>query len=275
MTAAEKKEVSAEGVFKMEVTILDKKNSNRASFILSGINASYSNMLRRFMTEEVPVIAIEDVEFRKNNSILYDEIIAHRLGLLPLSTDLKTYNLTKECKCEGEGCARCSVKLTLKSKGPGTVYASELKSKDPKVKPVFPEMPIVKLLKGQDLELEATATLGQGKRHTKWSPCLAWYSPKSKITINNKNPKFEEFKDKYPPQIFNENNQIDKNLITEFNLIDAVEGINDDIVKVEYEENTYIFNIESWQQLSCKEIAVTAIDMFQKRLDKLSEIIKK
>jgi len=107
-------------------------------------------------------MAIEDVEVRKNSSSLYDEMIAHRLGLIPLTTDLKSYNLPSECKCEGKGCARCQLVLTLSAKGPGIVYSSSLKSKDPKVKPVFDNFPIVKLLKGQEIELEATATLGTG-----------------------------------------------------------------------------------------------------------------
>jgi len=221
------------------------------------------------MMEEVPIMAIEDVEFRKNNSILYDEVIAHRLGLLPLTTDLKSYTLPAECKCEGKGCARCSLTFTLKSRGPGLILASELSSKDPKIKPVFPDMPIVKLLKGQDIELEATAVLGRGKIHTKWSPCRAWFSHNAKITVNNKSTKLEEHREKYPPQIFNQSNEIDKNLIIDFNLIDAVDGICDDVVSVEYENDAYIFNIESWQQLSCKEIAVTAVDVFQQRLDEL------
>ena len=112
-------------------------------------------------------------------------MIAHRLGLLSLTTDLKSYNLTKKCKCKGEGCARCQLKLTLKAKGPATVYASEIKSKDAAVKPVFPKTPIVKLLKGQDLELEATAVLGTGKEHMKWSPGLVYYKYKPSIEIGN------------------------------------------------------------------------------------------
>ena len=97
------------------------------------VPVAYLNTIRRFMMEEVPVMAIEDVEFKKNSSVLYDEIIAHRLGLLPLSTDFKSYTLPEKCSCKGEGCARCQLKLTLKGKGPGTVYASDIKTKDPKV----------------------------------------------------------------------------------------------------------------------------------------------
>src|SRR3989338_340192 len=164
----------------MEIRVLDNnKEQGRLSFILKDSNPVFANTLRRLIIDEVPTMAIEDVEFSKNNSILYDEMIAHRLGLVPLKTDLKSYNLPEKCKCEGKGCSRCQLKMVLKvTKGSGTVYASEIKSKDPAVKPVYGDMPIVKLLKGQTLEIEATAVLGRGKDHSKWSPGLVYYKYK-------------------------------------------------------------------------------------------------
>ena len=103
----------------MEIRVLSNdKEKGKLSFIIKDTTPAFVNTLRRIMVEEVPTMAIEDVEFRKNNSILYDEMIAHRLGLISLKTDLKSYNLPENCKCKGEGCARCQLKLTLKaSKG--------------------------------------------------------------------------------------------------------------------------------------------------------------
>ena len=138
----------------MEIRVLENnKEQGKVSFILKDSTPAFANTLRRLMIDDVPAMAIEDVEFQKNNSILYDEMIAHRLGLVPLKTDLKSYNLPDKCKCEGKGCNRCQLKMVLRAtKGSGVVYASEIKSKDPAVKPVFPNMPIVKLLKGQTLD---------------------------------------------------------------------------------------------------------------------------
>jgi len=272
--AAVRKEVKEGGAFNMEVRLLEKsKDKNKISFILKGTTPAHANLLRRYMMEEVPVMAIEDIEFRKNSSILYDEIIAHRLGLIPLTTDLKSYFLPAKCKCEGKGCARCTLKLTLDAKGPSTVYTSELKSKDPKVKPVFPNMPIVKLLKGQELELEATAMLGKGKEHVKWSPGLVWYTYKPKITVNNSHPDFETFKNKYPPQIFKDG-KIDKFLIEDKNLVDACDGVHNEIVTVEYDNTAFIFHVESWGQLDCKEMVLEALDIFESELDEFADKIK-
>lgn len=136
----------------------------------------YVNTLRRLAVAEVPVMAIESVEISRNDGVLYDEMVAHRLGLVPLFTDLDSYVLpTKEERESGEYLAQSSCKLTLEAKGPCVVLAKDLVSNDPKVKPVYPDMPITKLLEGQELRLIATAVLGLGRDHAKWSPAHAHY----------------------------------------------------------------------------------------------------
>lgn len=278
MMAAEKKEVKGEEGYKMEIRLLEnKKNEGKLSFILKDSNAAYANALRRLMIEEVPTMAIEDVEIRKNSSALYDEIITHRLGLIPLTTDLKAYNLPEKCKCEGKGCARCQLKLTLKTdKGSGMVYSSDIKSKDTAVKPVYPKMPIVKLLKGQQLEFEATAVLGNGKVHVKWSPCHAYYKKKPVIEIGNvKNP--EEIVEATHGNIFEiKNNKLEvvKENLFKYDIAGIAEEVSNGEIKVTY-ENDFIFYIESWGQLSCKEIVTKAIDIFNEQLDEFSDKIKK
>jgi DNA-directed RNA polymerase subunit D len=205
----------------MEIKLVENQDKkNKLIFSLSGVDTAYANTLRRIMGFEVPVMAIEDVEFRKNTSILYDEIIAHRLGLVPLSTDLKSYDLMSECKCKGAGCASCTVKLILKVQGPCTVYASDIKSKDPEIKPLYGKMPIVKLLEGQELEFEATAILGLGKEHSKWCPGLIFY--------------------KMPDP----------------------------------DKDEFIFTVESWGQLTPKEIVTKAIDLYDKQLENFAELVK-
>src|SRR3989344_298872 len=188
MEAAERKAEKEEGEYKMaDIQLIEKdKKSGRVTFYIKDTNAALVNSLRRFATETVPTMALEDVEFTKNGSLLYEEIIAHRLGLIALETDLQTYNLPNKCKCNGEGCARCQVKISLSVKGPGIAYAEDMKIKDPKIKPMHPKTPIVKLLKGQELEFEATAKLGQGKQHMKWGSCSAWYKHKPLIEIDEK-----------------------------------------------------------------------------------------
>ena len=85
---------------------------------LSGANFTQVNTLRRLMLNEVPTMAIEDVEYKKHSSALYDEMIALRLGLVPLTTDLEGYNLPWECSWEGAGCAKCRASYGGAAAGP-------------------------------------------------------------------------------------------------------------------------------------------------------------
>ncbi len=263
----------------MEIRVLENsKEQGKLSFILKDSDHVFANTLRRLMINEVPTMAIDEIEFLKNNSVLYDEIIAHRLGLIPLKTDLKSYNLPDKCKCEGKGCNRCQLKMVLKAtKGSGTVYASEIKSKDPAVKPVYGNMPIVKLLKGQTLELEATAVLGRGKQHMKWSPCHAYYKyrPIVEITGEVKNPEaiievdhnnIFEIKDR--KLVINKDKVLDCDLSLDFSEIDKN-------VKVSASDTDFVFYIESFGQLGCKEIVNKAIDIFDEQLDEFVEELKK
>lgn len=276
MMVAGKKEERGEGGFNMELRILENnKKENKCSFILKDTNAAFANALRRNIINKVPVMAIEDVEFRKNSSILYDEMIAHRLGLIPLTTDLKGYNLPSECSCKGKLCAKCKIKLILKAKGPCTVYASDLKSRDPKIKPVYPKMPIVKLLKNQTLELEATAVLGEGKEHIKWSPGLAYYKYKPIIEIG-------KYKDAAiiakvcPVDVFDVKDNkltINKDNYLKCHLCNACKDI-DSGIEVRESESEIVFNVESFGQLDCEEILLKAVDIFDKQLSELQKKIK-
>lgn len=247
------------------------KKSGRVTFRLENATPALANSLRRIMMENVPVMAIEEVEFTKNDGALYDEILAHRLGLLVLTTDLKGYDVKGP---EDELSAKNSVKLFLKAKGPCTVYAEEIKSKDPAVKPVHGKTPLVKLLKGQELEFEATAILGTAKEHVKFAPCLAWYVYEPKVTVNNNHKDFDKFKDKFPPQIF-ANGKIDAKLIEKHNLYEACDGVHDEIVHLEKDPTTFIFTIEPWGQLTPHEILASALDIFGKLLESFAEVIAK
>jgi len=264
----------------MDVTYLSKdKKTGRSAFLIRDSSPMFVNTLRRIMVAEVPTMAIEDVEFRKNSSILYDEMVAHRLGLIPLKTDLKTYNMISECKCNGEGCAKCTLKLTLKvtAKSDQVVTAEEIKSNDPKVVPVFPEMPIVYLLKGQQLEFEATAVLGRGKSHMKWSPALVYYKYKPMIEIL-KQPKNAEALAKVCPKAVYDANKgklsINKDNLYECHLCGACVAAEDGVIKLNESDTDFVFYIESFGQLPTKQIVTEAFEIFDKKLDEFAEKIK-
>ena len=277
MTDAGKKADEGAGESKMEIRLLEKKD-NKLSFICKGITPAYANTLRRVMLNRAPVLAIEDVEFKKNSSALYDEQLAHRLGLVPLTTDLKSYEFKSRCKCKGAGCAKCELKLTLKAKGPSTVLASALKSQDPKVKPAYPDIPLVKLLKGQEVEFTATAVLGEGREHIKWSPGLTHYKYKPEIKVSAKCDKCEKCIEACPVRVFEKSGskiKINQDNYLKCTLCNAcVEACPKHAVSVTYDRNSFVFYVESWGQLKCKDIVKQGVERLNTILDEFTSEVK-
>ena len=248
----------------MEIKKLNSEE-NKVSFILSKSNSAFANTIRRIMMEEVPTLAIEDVHFIKNDSALYDEFVAHRLGLVVLKTDLKSMELKESCSCKDKGCAKCEIKFKLDKEGPGMVYASDIKFNDKSVKAIYPKTPIVNLLKKQSLKIEGIAILGKGKEHMKWSPGLVYYRLYPEIKIE-KCDRLEEVERICPKKVYRVSNKklIVDNLIN-CDLCMACSEICEDI-KVEGKKDEFIFNIESWGQIEIKEMLNKCIDVFNEKL---------
>ena len=261
----------------MTIKVIESDDEKKkACFILENIDASYANAFRRTVLEDVPTMAIEDVELRKNSSVLYDETIAHRIGMIPLTTDLQSYNLTSKCACKGEGCASCQTKLILKKDGPGIVLASDFTSNDPEIKPAHPEIPIVKLLKGQSLEIEATAVLGTGRDHSKWAPAHIYYKKKPVLKMGDvKNP--DEVVNATPLGLFeNKNGKLQVNeslLLKHHDLVSVAEQASEGQISLE-PTSDYVFYIESFGQLSCREIMEKAADILKERLQEFQKMLK-
>lgn len=165
----------------MKMKVLDVRD-DFLRLLLEETEPAYANALRRVLIAEVPKMAIEDVEFHlgpirgddgkeyESVSPLFDEMIAHRLGLVPIPTDLGLYNRREDCpNCHGEGCPNCTIIYSLNKRGPGVVTSADLEPiGDTKLRPRDPNIPIVKLGDGQAMLIYATAVLGLGRDHAKW-----------------------------------------------------------------------------------------------------------
>jgi DNA-directed RNA polymerase subunit D len=137
----------------------------------------YINSLRRLAISEVATLAIDDVVILENSSVMHDEALAHRLGLIPLRTDPGRFVMPHECDCKSTlGCSKCRVLLVLNAEAKEktmAVTSGELVSEDDKVIPVSKEIPLIVLAPNQKLKFEAYARLGVGKDHAKWQPTSA------------------------------------------------------------------------------------------------------
>lgn len=149
------------------------KDNQKISVKLKGVALQYSNALRRVCLNGVPVFAIDTVDIIENSSVLPDEGLAHRLGLIPIKTDLSRFNEPSKCDCQSEtGCSNCKVMLILdsgESDTTRTVLSNELSSEDDSIKPISEKIPIVQLAPGQRIKVECYARLGRGTEHAKWN----------------------------------------------------------------------------------------------------------
>jgi len=139
------------------------ENDDKVSVKIKGVPLQYANALRRICLNGVPVYAVESVDILENSSVLADEGIAHRLGLIPLKTDLEAAR---------DGNENDKIMLTLDSgvsDETRTVLSGDLKSQDDRIVPTSNDIPIVTLAPGQSLKIEAHARLGKGTEHAKWN----------------------------------------------------------------------------------------------------------
>jgi len=154
-----------------------ERTDERVVIKFNNISRQYINAIRRMAISEVPTLAIDDVVILENSSVMHDEAVAHRLGLIPLRTGLDRFVMPQDCDCKSTlGCSKCRVLLVLDSEAmekTKIVTSGELLSEDELVKPVSKDIPIVVLAPAQKLKFEAYARLGVGKDHAKWQPTSA------------------------------------------------------------------------------------------------------
>jgi len=259
----------------LEVKVLEK-NKERVRFLVSGIGPSFAGELRRIFSTEVPALAIEWIDFHRNDSGLWDEVLANRLGFIPLKYDPKFYNFKDECRCKGKGCSHCQVTLVIKKDGPATVYSSDLKSSDKNVKPVYDKIPIVELLDGQGLELEATAQLGLGKEHIKWQSAVVGYRNLAKITVGKNCNLCKECVDKCVKKILKAKRKLVVTDVNECNLCMQCQDVcSKKVIKVEPDDSTFIFQLETTSGLSPQEIVSMGLGILEDKLKDFSNAVGK
>lgn len=209
-----------------------QKEKDKISF-KTDMPVNLANAIRRSINY-IPILAIDSLEITKNDSALFDELIAHRLALVPLKNE--KLKLPEECGCEKEdGCGKCSIKLKLSAKGPCTVYSTDLSPKDS----ILYKMPIVVLNTDQELEFVAVARMGRGVKHAKFSPGLLYY--------------------RYSEDLEKEDDESFKKLVEES--------------KKNKEKEITVF-IESWGQMSAKDILIESIDALNTEIKELVKQVK-
>ena len=259
-----------------------EQDENSMTFIVYDAEVPFINAIRRIAMMKVPKLAIEDVFIVKNDSAMFDEVLAHRLGLTPLVSDAESIEglvLPEDCDCDsekGEYCPRCSVSFSLRESGPKTVYSADLKScGDSKIKPVYDTIPLLKLKEGQDVDLEAVAKLGIGKDHAKWVPTtVCAYKQYPDITFNEDEEVVYAVADTCPRNVLaadKDEGRIDIVDIENCSLcktcVRTAKAYDSKFINVGYRENDFIFKIETDGSMPPKEVLLKACDVLDSKAD--------
>ncbi len=268
----------------VEIEILEKTD-DYMRFIVKGINVPFANALRRIILTEVPAMAIDELVILENSSMLNDEVLAHRMGFIPLKTDLDSYNLPEECSCKSEfGCNLCRLTLTLEAEATDktmTVYSGDLKSENLDITPVSDKIPIVKLAPEQNVKLEAYARLGKGKDHAKWQPvsmCTYKYLPQIKIDLERCNACAECVKLCPERVLIDMKEGIKSENVMECTLcMDCVDACpqNPPAIEISWDKEAFIFEIESTNALPVERIIFEALKILNKKIKEFSSQLRK
>lgn len=215
------------------------------------ISEQLANAIRRSVGE-VPTLAIDEVEIYKNDSALYDEVLAHRIGLVPLVTEKSMSSKTK-------------VDLKLTKTGPCTVYSGDLKGN---ADVVYKDIPLTILGEDQKVELIGTAILGKGIEHAKYVPGLCFYRHVLEIKST---PEIDKLVQKSKGLIKAEKSGSKW-------ICDLPESVVDDIMKIEKDavKDTpeLVFVVESYGNMPAKDIFTKAVVALSDNLDEFEKAVK-
>lgn len=248
-------------------------NDNKAVVLLDNIPVTLANSIRRIILTDIPTLAIERVFIFRNDSLMNDEMLAHRLGLIPLKTPVGKYGFPGE-ECEGEECKPEYVSLSLSiAAGDSSiiVLSSDIKSSDPDVKPVYDGIEIVKLTPGQGIEIEMWAYMGRGRDHAKWTPvsiAVVRGLPVIKILEPNCEGYCEKCIESCPKKIlYSENGMLKIKDIYKCTTCKLCEEACPNNINVDIDESSSILYFEAIGQLTPKEILSLAFDELIKKID--------
>ena len=234
------------------------------------------------MIADLPKLAINDVIVYDNTSPLFDEIISHRLGLIPIPTDLQLLSFKEECKCKGAGCPNCTVRYTLSKEGEGIIYSGDLQPEHESFAIKENKIPIVELSKDQRIILEVEAVLGRGKDHAKWQSVQApryFYEIEIETDTKRKDD-LDEFVAKLPKGLVEiKNNKLD---LKEPKKLPVLESYMDkydvDFIKIKKDPSKITYSFETDGSLNAKDALVEStnilINKYEEFGKKLGKVLK-
>jgi DNA-directed RNA polymerase subunit D len=262
----------------MKIDVVELK-PKKAVLKIEDTEPYFVNSLRRIMLSELPKLAVDDVVIYDNTSALFDEIIAHRLGLIPIPTDLSLLTFRDECTCKGKGCVNCTVRYTLSKEGAGIVYSGDLQPEEKSWAITEDKIPIIELHNDQRLILEVEATLGRGRDHAKWQPVQApGYTFMPTIEVDKKRMnEVKAFVKELPPEIIELKN--DKLQIKDIKKMSVLESYIDkakaDFITIKRDPTKILFSFETDGALSAKDALKESAKLLESKYTEFGKLLKK
>ena len=272
----------------MDIEILEMADT-KCRFILKNSTPAKANALRRTMLTDIPKMAIDTVDFhlgpidvdgREFESItpLFDEIIAHRLGMIPVPTrpDGFEFNYKSECSCGGEGCPNCEVMYSLNKHGPCTVLSGDLMPLGSEhFKVCDPNIPIVELADRQSVLIYAHAVKGTARKHVKWQVANGvGYKYMPVIEIGNVTDP-EDVAAACPKKVFEVVGgklTVKKDAIYDCILCNTCSEM-DDAIKVVPKDTDFVFKFETDGSLTAQQVLDEAVKILSEDAKDLGEKI--
>ncbi|MEZ0319787.1 MAG: DNA-directed RNA polymerase subunit D [Pyrobaculum sp.] len=236
--------------------------------VIEDVPPSLINSLRRVVISELPVMAIDYVVVVSNMSVMYDEMLSQRLGLVPLITPLKDLPPIEDCESGLADPSECTVRLMLQVTADSdvVVYSGDLVSDRPDVAPVYKDMPIVKLVKGQGVVLEAYAKLGRARDHAKWQAATASYYYYPKVVVKDGSCR-EACKEVCK--------NLEDPLECTFNKAWTCKDLCGDGVDVSWEKNKFVFWVESFGNYDVDTALREAFRILKKKFADFTETLQR
>lgn len=274
----------------MDIEVLEMAE-RKGKFILKNSSPAMANALRRTMLSDIPKMAIDKVEFhlgpimvddKEYESVtpLFDEIIAHRLGMVPVPTDYELFTFQDECVCGGEGCPSCTIMYSLNKIGPCTVLSGDMVPLgNPDLKVKDENIPIVELTDGQAVLIYATAVMGTAKKHMKWQAAFGvGYKYLPMITIDPKkadDPDVLNVIDLCPRHVFAEK----KGKLTVENsyacsLCNTCKNATNGAVSVKGDDTNFLFTFETDGSLTAKQVLDKAVEILSEEAKELAQQVE-
>ncbi|PWB88175.1 DNA-directed RNA polymerase subunit D [Methanobrevibacter thaueri] len=265
----------------MEIEVRSQ-NDDEMIFIVRDAEVPFINAIRRVAMVNVPKIAIEDVNIIVNDSAMFNEVLAHRLGLTPLVSDLDALEGLSLPEDDDWEEFSNGIMFYLKEVGPKVVYSKDLKSSDSRIKPVYDTIPLVKLKEGEKLDIEAVAKVGYGKEHAKWIPTtVCAYKQYPEITFNEDVEIDYDCAQACPRGILKSDKRSKKIKIVEEHENSPLIGVEEcamckscvrasdnGYINVGFRPNDFIFRIETDGAMPPKEVLLKACDVLGEKADK-------